>query len=220
MVRVNLAGAALLLLGGLLLVQVDRLGHDHILVDTLLLVKGLGGHCKEGRLYTGAILSRGLEVLDIVALVLAPSHGGLLGHGTLLDQVNFVSDEHAIADTSLELELVDPHGKVREGVGLGQIEDQDAGIGATVEGGAKRLETLLSGGIPDLQRDGLSIDLDIFSQEIGTNGGLVTVIELLAHVLVHEGGLSDTTVTEDDDLEKGLLAGHFVCGTCFTLINQ
>ena len=38
--------------------------------------------------------------------------------------------------------------------GICEVEGEDAGIGATVEGGAEALESLLAGGIPDLRRDG------------------------------------------------------------------
>ena len=44
----------------------------------------------------------------------------------------------------------------------------------------------LSGSVPDLHRDQPVVDHHFLGEEVGPDGGLVLVAELLVHVLVHQ----------------------------------
>ena len=49
-------------------------------------------------------------------------------------------------------ELLLPHAQVVERFSVGDVEYEDAGLGAAVKGPAERLKALLAGGVPNLQR--------------------------------------------------------------------
>jgi hypothetical protein len=63
--------------------------------------------------------------------------------------------------------------------------------------------------IPNLEGNELVVDHDLLRQEIGADRGLVLIAEFLVHILVHQAGLTDTAVAQDDDLQQNLLSrGH------------
>ena len=41
---------------------------------------------------------------------------------------------------------------------------------------------------------------NLFSEKVGPDGGLVLVGEFLVDILVHQGGLTNSAVAQDDDL--------------------
>jgi len=63
-------------------------------------------------------------------------------------------------------------------------------------------QLLTTGNILVLHSNQPVIDHDFFCQEVGSDGRLVLVAEPLVHILVHERGLSDTTVAQNNNLEK------------------
>jgi len=179
----------------------DRLG--------TLLLKSVLGDSLEGLLDVDGLLSRGLEEGD-VTLGCAPLLETLGGHNTGVLHIDLVADNNEwetirITRGSLDQELVAPAIKVVEGLGNIHIEHKNAAISTTIESDTKRLETLLTGSIPNLKSHETIIDHDFLGQEISTDCCTVLVRELLVDVLVHQRSLSHTAVTKDDNLQQNLL---------------
>jgi len=192
----------------------DGHGREHDRLGTLL-EKSVLGDGLESLLDVDGLLGRSLEEGD-VTLGLAPLLKTLGGNDTGVLHIDLVADDderEAIGVTrgGLDQELVAPAVEVVESLGDVDIEHEDAAISTTVEGDTKRLETLLTGSIPDLQGHKTVVDHDLLGEEISTDGGTVLVRELLVHVLVHQRSLSHTAVTEDDNLQQNLLTRSHFC---------
>lgn len=217
-----LAAATLGLLLGL--TNCDILGEDDITSVVVVLLESILGNGLESLLDVDGLLCRSLEGGD-VALRVAPGLETLGGDDTLVLEIDLVADDDegevvGVMRGSLDEELVSPAVEVLEGLGDVDVEDEDAAVSATVEGNTETLETLLTGSIPDLHGDDAVVDHDLLCEEISTDGGLVLVGELLVDVLVHERGLADTAVTEDDNLQKNLSSCRHCLKKCvlFALI--
>ena len=98
-------------------------------------------------------------------------------------------------------------------MGIRHVVDQQTGIGTPIESHTQTLKALLAGRVPDLQSHQMPlsgeivIDNDIvLAQKVGTNGGLVLSREFSGGESVHERGLSDTGVAQDDNLERLFVA--------------
>jgi hypothetical protein len=64
-------------------------------------------------------------------------------------------------------------------------------------------------GIPNLEGNELVVHHHLLRQKIGADRGLVLIAELLVDILVHQAGLTDAAVAQDDDLQQNLLSrGH------------
>ena len=82
-------------------------------------------------------------------------------------QIHFVTYHHeghvvSVRSRSLRQKLVSPGIEVGEGAELGDVVDEDAAVGSSVEGVAQRLEPLLPRSIPNLQSSRGVLKLHIF----------------------------------------------------------
>lgn len=62
---------------------------------------------------------------------------------------------------------------------------QQANVRASVERRSEGLESLLSGGVPYLQRVRLAVDLDVLVQELHSDGVKAVLVEVIRHESVH-----------------------------------
>lgn len=215
-----LAAATLGLLLGL--TNRDILGEYDITSVVVVLLEGVLGDGLEGLLDIDGLLGRGLEEGD-VALRVAPGLEALGGDDALVLEIDLVADDDegevvGVVGGRLDEELISPAVEVLKGLGDVHVEHKDAAVSAAVEGDAETLETLLAGSIPDLHGDDAVVDHDLLCEEIGADGGLVLVGELLVHVLVHERSLADTTVAEDDNLQENLSSGRHLVAILLLLL--
>jgi hypothetical protein len=202
------ATLVLLLLGGSS--DLDAFGEREVVVLIRVLSQSILGNGLESLLHVDGLLGRGLEVGD-VALGLAPGEGTLLGHNTLVLQINLVTQDDEgevvrITGPSLDEELIPPAVQVLECLGYIHVEYQHTAISSSVESYTQALEALLTSSVPNLHGNKAVLNHHLLGQEVSTDSGFVLVAELLVHVLVHEGGLACTTVTQDDDLQQNLLS--------------
>ena len=70
-------------------------------------------------------------------------------------------------------ELVAPGIEGLEGFRGIHIIDEDAAVGAAVEGDPEGLEAFLACGVPELEGDDAVVDSDFFGEEVGADGGFV-----------------------------------------------
>ena len=128
----------------------------------LLLLHGqrIPRHHLKGLLHIRIILSRNLKIRD-PGPALTIRHGPFGADGSLvIADVDFISEDHEgegfwVARGGLNEEFVAPGVEGLEGFGRVDVVDEDAAVGATVEGYAEGLEALLAGGVPELfQRRG------------------------------------------------------------------
>lgn len=121
----------------------------------LLLLQRIPCNDLERLLHIDGFLGRRFKVRD-AALGLAESHGPLGRNDPLaLLHVNLVAQHHKrervwVARRRLDQELVTPRVERVKGLGVVDIKDEHAAVGATVKGHTKRLEALLSGRVPEL----------------------------------------------------------------------
>jgi len=192
----------------------DGHSREHDGLGTLLR-KSVLGNGLESLFDVDSLLGRGLEERD-VTLGGTPLLETLGGNNTSALHIDLVADDNEweairVTRSGLDQELIAPAVQVVKGLGNVNIKHENAAISTTVESNTKRLETLLTSSIPNLEGHKTIIDHNFLGQEISTNGGTVLVRELLVHVLVHQGSLSHTTVTEDDNLQQNLLTRcHFL----------
>jgi len=170
------------------------------------------GNSLECLLDVDGLLCGRLKVGDI-ALGLAPGHCAFLGDLPLiLLHIDLVAqyDEGevlGVPGAGLNEELVPPTVQGLERLGAVDVVNEDAAVCAAVERDTEGLESLLTSSIPQLHRNQPVVDHDFFCQEVGSDSRLVLVAEPLVYVLVHERGLSDTTVAQNNNLEENAAHG-------------
>lgn len=89
-----------------------------------------------------------------------------------------------------------------EALAVVHAEGQQAAVGAAVEGRSQTAESLLAGRIPDLQRDGAPVDLQVFIEELYADGVEEMGVKLVGDVAVHEGALAHAAVAQKNDFKK------------------
>ena len=147
-----------------------------------------------------------------MALALAPRHRPLLGHDALaFFHVNLVAEHDErevvrIVRTRLNEELIAPAVERLKALGIVDIVHQHAAVRAAVERHAERLESLLTGRVPQLHRDQAAIDHDLARQKVRADRRLVGGRKALIHIwrsarrrrtLVHQRCLADTRVAQN-----------------------
>lgn len=161
----------------------------------------LAGHGQESLLDVGGVLGRGLEEGDAQAV------GELLSDGVLDDllvgHIALVADEKLV-DTfgGVAVNLLQPLLDVVERVHIGHIVDDADAVGATVVGRCDGSETLLASSVPDLELHSLAIELDGSDFEVDTNGGDVRLGVSVICETQEQTRLSDTRVTDKQQLEE------------------
>ncbi len=61
-------------------------------------------------------------------------------------------------------------------------------------------ELLLAGGVPHVEADGTVVSVEDHGVDFDTEGGDVLLLELTGEMSLDEGGLTDTTITDEDEL--------------------
>lgn len=125
--------------------------------------------------------------------------------------VNLVTDQDdwdVITDSG---QVFVPFGHVFVGDSGGDIEHENSGIGSNVVAFSEASELLLSGGIPEWEFDGAVVGEESDGADFNTLSGDVFLFEFSCDVSLDEGGFSDTTVSDQDDLElsDNLRSLHF-----------
>lgn len=125
-----------------------------------------------------------------------------------LRHVQLVAQNHereavGLLDVGVVDELFLPVVEVVEALAVVHAEGQQAAVGAAVEGRPQAAESLLAGRIPDLQRDRTAVNLQVFIEELHTDGVKEMGVKLVGDVTVHERALSHSTVAQENDFKKG-----------------
>jgi len=174
--------------------------------DTLL---DLRGHLHEGLLYVGGVLGGGLQEGDAQAI------GELLGDtgvdGLLDDEIALVADEELVHRVGgVLVNLLEPGLDVVEAFHIGDVVDDDDTVGTTVVAAGDGTESLLTGGIPNLQLDGLSLELHGADFEVNANGGDVALSVGIVGETEQEAGLANTGVADQQQLEEVIVVSAHI----------
>lgn len=87
---------------------------------------------------------------------------------------------------SVVRELLLPVRQIVEALSVVQTEGEEAAVRAAVERRAETAETLLARSVPDLQGDVVPVHLQLFVEELHTDGVEEVRVELVGDVAVHE----------------------------------
>lgn len=191
-----LTAAVLLLLGHGLRVQVDRRLSGRARLGVLGHLRlDLASHRKERLLDVGQRQRRGFKEGDVECI------GKLLRSGVLdnlfVSQVGLVADQQLHHPTSsVAVNLLQPLLDVVEQLLVSDVVYNDDAVSATVVGGSNGTEPLLASGIPDLQLDGLTIQLDRTDLEVNTDGQNVVRSVRVVGEPEQQGRLANTGVTD------------------------
>jgi len=148
---------------------------------------------------------------DIVVLqvLLAVESDGLCLDLTLLD-VNLVTAEDdwdVLADTD---QVTMPVWNVLVGNTGSNIEHDDTALAVDIITVSKTTKLLLTGGIPDLEFDLSVVGVETERMDLNTHGGDVSLLKLTSYVTLDKGGLSSSSITNEDELECWDSDGHCV----------
>mmetsp|Transcript_8630 Transcript_8630/g.24220 ORF Transcript_8630/g.24220 Transcript_8630/m.24220 type:complete len:319 (-) Transcript_8630:1038-1994(-) len=167
----------------------------------------LAGHGKEGLLDVGRGLGGGFEELDAegVGELLA-----LLGRDDPLGrQVGLVADEELVDILAgVAVDLVEPLLDVVEGFVVGDVVDDDDAVGAAVVRGGDGAEALLAGGVPNLELDGLAVELDGADLKVDADGGDVGFRVGVVGESEEKARLADAGVSDEQELEEVIAVGR------------
>jgi len=183
-VSVDINAIACWLVGSLLLVLSEHLGHE----ESVRFRDALRGLC------------RSLHVGD--ADLLAEARGCRVVHAALALAVDLVADKdggHVGADVLLQ--LVEPVADLLEGGVVGDIEHDHDAVGAAIVAGGDGPEALLAGSIPHLELDVLLVDLHVVDLEVDADGGDEVCIKLVVHETRQQCALADTALADHQNLE-------------------
>ena len=106
----------------------------------------------------------------------------------------------------LDQELVSPAVQRLECVWRRDVVGEDATVRSAVKCDAKGLEPLLARGVPDLQFDGLPVQLDGADLEVDPDGGDVGLGVGVVGEAEQEAGLAHARVTDQEELEQVVAA--------------
>jgi hypothetical protein len=146
--------------------------------------------------------------------------GDLLGLDLAVLHVDLVSnkdDGNVFADAN---EILVPLGHVLVGDAGAHIEHNDGAVSANATSKKDWLdqfslwrnmvdllvavtetsEFLLAGGVPHVEADGTVVGVEDHGVHLDTEGGDVLLLELTSEMSLDEGGLTDTTITDEDEL--------------------
>jgi len=170
------------------------------LADELeVLLAGLGTEeVEEGLLVVEVGLGRDIVVLETL-LTVEDDFLGLDGTILAVDLVTDKNDGDVVStDTS---EILVPSGDVAVGDTSSHIEHDDSSLTTDVITLTEITELFLASGIPARETEVTVVGVEIERTNVHTDGGDVTLLELTGLVTLNEGGLTDTTITNKDELE-------------------
>ena len=139
---------------------------------------------------------------DVVVLeVLLSVEGDLLGLDLSVLDVDLVTDQYnwdGLADTS---QIFVPLGNVGVGDTGAGVEHDDTALSSNVVAVTKTAKLLLASSVPHVE-----LTLSVVSEELhwvdfDSECGDVLLLEFTSQVALDEGGLADTTVSNEDELE-------------------
>ena len=153
------------------------------------------------------IIALGRDVVVLQALLAVERD--LLGLHLAIFHVDLVADEadgNIIANTN---QVLVPLGNVLVGDTRGHIEHNDAALAADVVAVTEATELLLTGGIPNVELDLTLGRIEGHGAHLDTDGGVVLLLKLSGLMSLDEGGLADTAVTNEHELELRHSSFHF-----------
>lgn len=154
---------------------------------------------QEGLFVLVVRLGGDVEILEVSLAV----EGNLAGLHFALLLVHLVAHQHdgdVVADSG---QVLVPLGHVPVSDAGGHVEHQDRGVGANVVSLAQASQLLLAGGVPDSELDGAVVGVEGDGADLNALSGDVLLLELPGDVSLDEGGLSDSTVSDEHDFELG-----------------
>jgi hypothetical protein len=133
----------------------------------------------------------------------------LLAHHLDVD-VDLVGDADGRDLCAVLPQLLDPRWKVLVRLLARHIEAEDARVRLVVVSGVHRVEALLAGGVPEVDLDGLAVDLCIVPEQCQRVRRQHARLVLLHQEALDELRLADSRVSQQNDFEGILALG--VCG--------
>ena len=91
---------------------------------------------------------------------------------------------------------------VVEGLVVGDVVDDDDAVGSAVVGRGNGAEALLPRGVPNLELDGLAVELDGADLEVDPDGGDVRLGVGVVGKSEEEARLSDAGISDEQELEQ------------------
>ena len=129
--------------------------------------------------------------------------GLVIGNLHLIFEIFLVADED-LGNVLIRVlvDLLHPLTDLGERVPIGQVIGDNDTVRTSIIARRDSLETILTSGIPNLQLDGLAIDLDRADLEVDTNGRHEAIMEDIISESEQQRRLADTRVTNEENLEK------------------
>ena len=151
---------------------------------------------------------------DVVVLeVLLSVEGDLLGLDLSVLDINLVSDEHDWDVLAHSDKILVPLWNVLVGNSGADIEHDDTALSSNIVSISEPSEFLLTGGIPHVEQN-----LSLGSEEwhwvhLDSESSNVLLLELSGKMSLDESGFTDTSISDEDELEfsNWALSLHSVC---------
>jgi hypothetical protein len=165
----------------------------------------LRGHGKKCLFHIGASLGRRFEELNAKRI---SEFLALFGaDNALRRQIGLISNQQFVDILrSISVNFMQPLFDIVEGLSVGDVIYDDDAVSAAIIGGRNRSKALLSGSIPNLKLNGLSIKLDCANFEIDTNSGNVRLRVRVVREPEQQTRLSDAGISDQEKLEE-VIAG-------------
>jgi len=142
-------------------------------------------------------LGRDVEVLKTLLAV----EGNLLALHLAVGGVDLVADQHAWDVIAHAGDVAVPVWYVLvRGLG-GYIEHNDSALTKNVVAVAQAAEFLLTSGVPHVKEELASVGGKVKGMDFNADRSDVALLKFAGQMALHEGGLTDTTVAYDDQLE-------------------
>lgn len=166
----------------------------------------LASHGQESLLNVAGVLGGSLEEWDAQAV--SEFLGNSVLDNLLIGHIALVAYEQLVdALGSIPVNLLEPLLDVVEGVHISDIVDDADAVSTAVVRRGDGSETLLAGGIPDLQLHGLAIEFYRSDLEIDTDGGDVRLGVGVIGKSQQQARLSNTGITDEEELEEVVVFG-------------